>query len=108
MSELVREPYLVLHQETSEFKDVYGGAGGTVVVECMKIARKDTSSKTVIVFSHPIGSGSFLPLVSALAYAGHHVIYCNPRYRGNDTALIMEKCVADLGACLKHARDTHN
>ena len=28
------------------------------------------------------------------------VIYCNPRYRGNDTALIMEKCVLDLGACI--------
>ena len=105
MTEITREPYLVLHQETSGFKDVYGGAGGTVVVECMRIAPKDTQSKTAIVFSHPIGSGSFLPLVSALAYAGHHVIYCNPRYRGNDTALIMEKCVADLGACLKHARD---
>jgi len=106
MSKLIREPYLVLHQEVSGFKDVYGGAGGTVVVECMKIALKDTKSKSVIVFSHPIGSGAFLPLVSALAYAGHHVIYCNPRYRGNDTALIMEKCVADLGACLKHARKT--
>lgn len=105
MSDLIREPYLVLHQENSAFKDVYGGAGSTVVVECMKIALKDTKSKTAIVFSHPIGSGSFLPLVSALAYAGHHVIYCNPRYRGNDTALIMEKCVADLGACLKHARE---
>ena len=105
MTEITREPYLVLHQETSGFKDVYGGAGGTVVVECMRIAPKDTQSKTAIVFSHPIGSGSFLPLVSALAYTGHHVIYCNPRYRGNDTALIMEKCVADLGACLKHARD---
>ncbi|MEO1553299.1 MAG: alpha/beta hydrolase [Pseudomonadota bacterium] len=105
MSELIREPYLVLHQETSGFKDVYGGAGGVVVVECMKIAQKDTRSKSVIVFSHPIGSGAFLPLVTALASAGHHVIYCNPRYRGNDTALIMEKCVADLGACLKHARE---
>ena len=98
MADLAREPYLVLHQEISGFKDVYGGAGPTVVVECMKIALKDTTSKSVIVFSHPIGSGAFLPLVSALAYAGHHVIYCNPRYRGNDTALIMEKCVADLGA----------
>lgn len=105
MAELIREPYLVLHQETSGFKDVYGGAGEMVVVECMKIALKDTKAKSVIVFSHPIGSGAFLPLVSALAYAGHHVIYCNPRYRGNDTALIMEKCVADLGACLKHARE---
>jgi dienelactone hydrolase len=45
-----------------------------------------------------------LPLVSALAHAGHHVIYCNPRYRGNDTALIMEKCIADLGACIDHAK----
>lgn len=105
MSKLIRAPYLVLHQETSGFKDVYGGAGANVVVECMRIALEDTTSKSVIVFSHPIGSGSFLPLVSALAYAGHHVIYCNPRYRGNDTALIMEKCVADLGACLKHARE---
>lgn len=105
MSKILRDPYLVLHQEASEFKDVYGGAGNTVVVECMRIIPKDTSSKTVIVFSHPIGSGAFLPLVSALAHAGHHVIYCNPRYRGNDTALIMEKCVADLGACLKHARE---
>jgi pimeloyl-ACP methyl ester carboxylesterase len=105
MSDLIREPYLVLHQETSSFKDVYGGAGATVVVECMKIYKKGSTSKSVIVFSHPIGSGAFLPLVSALAHAGHHVIYCNPRYRGNDTALIMEKCVADLGACLSHARE---
>lgn len=105
MSELVREPYLVLHQETSSFKDVYGGAGATVVVECMRIFKKGSTAKSAIVFSHPIGSGSFLPLVSALAHAGHHVIYCNPRYRGNDTALIMEKCVADLGACLNHARE---
>lgn len=105
MAKIFREPYLVLHQETSNFKDVYGGAGNTVVVECMRIIPKDTPSNTVIVFSHPIGSGAFLPLVSALAHAGHHVIYCNPRYRGNDTALIMEKCVADLGACLRHARE---
>ena len=32
MAELIREPYLVLHQETSGFKDVYGGAGEMVVV----------------------------------------------------------------------------
>jgi pimeloyl-ACP methyl ester carboxylesterase len=58
------------------------------------------ASKTVILFSHPIGGGSFLPMVTALARAGRHVIYCNTRYRGNDTALILEKCVLDLGACV--------
>lgn len=101
---LVREPYVVLHTETSGFKDVYGGAGEKVVVECMRVFRERTSARSVIIFSHPIGGGAFLPLVSALAHAGHHVIYCNTRYRGNDTALIMEKCLADLGACIAHAR----
>lgn len=101
---LVREPYLVLHTETSGFKDVYGGAGERVVVECMRIFLQGSRARSVVIFSHPIGGGAFLPLVGALARAGHHVIYCNPRYRGNDTALIMEKCIADLGACVAHAR----
>ena len=71
----IREPYLVLHKETAGFKDVYGSAAGTVVVECMRIYPEGTTSNTAIVFSHPIGGGAFLPLVSALARAGHHVIY---------------------------------
>ncbi len=102
---LTREPYLVLHKEKSAFKDVYGGAGETVVVECQRIYEAGTSSRSVIVFSHPIGGGAFLPLVNALARAGHHVIYVNPRYRGNDTALIMEKCIADLGAAIRQAKE---
>jgi pimeloyl-ACP methyl ester carboxylesterase len=101
---ILREPYLVLHQEKSAFKDVYGGAGEMVVVECMRITLPGTTSNRAIVFTHPIGGGSFLPLVSALAHAGHHVLYVNTRYRGNDTALIMEKCIADLGAALKDAK----
>jgi len=103
--DIVRTPYMVIHSETSGFKDVYGSAGGIVAVECMSIAPKDAPSKTAIVFTHPIGGGAFLPLCTALAAAGVHVLYCNPRYRGNDTALVMEKCIADLGACLKHARE---
>jgi pimeloyl-ACP methyl ester carboxylesterase len=104
MSSLIREPYAVVYKEASGFKDVYGGAGGIVFTENMRISLAGTQSKRVIVFSHPIGGGAFLPLVTALAHAGHHVIYCNPRYRGNDSALIMEKCIADLGACLKDAK----
>ena len=102
--DIIREPYGVVYKEVSAFKDVYGGAGGIVFVECMRIAPKNSQSHRAIVFTHPIGSGSFLPLVTALAHGGHHVLYVNPRYRGNDTALIMEKCVADLGAALKDAK----
>ena len=98
---IIREPYGILHADPSPIKDVYGGDAGMVFVECMRIRPADRDSKTVIVFSHPIGGGSFLPLVNVLAASGVHVVYCNPRYRGNDTALILEKCVLDLGACIK-------
>jgi pimeloyl-ACP methyl ester carboxylesterase len=98
---ILREPYGLVHADPSPIKDVYGGNEGMVFIECMRIRPAEVESKTVIVFSHPIGGGSFLPLINALAAAGVHVVYCNPRYRGNDTALIMEKCVLDLGTCIK-------
>jgi pimeloyl-ACP methyl ester carboxylesterase len=101
---LVREPYGYLYKDESLLKEVYGGPAGRVFVECMRIRPDDVASTTAILFSHPIGGGSFLPLVTALAHAGHHVIYCNTRYRGNDTALILEKCVLDLGACIADLR----
>ncbi|MDX2235318.1 MAG: hypothetical protein NW200_12540 [Hyphomonadaceae bacterium] len=97
---VVREPYGFVHADASRLKEVYGGPSGQVFVECMRIRPETGTSSTAIVFSHPIGGGAFLPLVTALAHAGCHVIYCNPRYRGNDTALILEKCLLDLGACI--------
>lgn len=102
---LIREPYMVIHQEKKTFKDTYGGVEGIVPVECMRIHNGEAKATQVVVFSHPIGGGSFLPLVNQLAHTGTHVIYVNPRFRGNDTALIMEKCVLDLGAAIKHAKE---
>lgn len=98
---LIREAYGFVHADTSRLKEVYGGPSGQVFVECMRIRPETGASDTAILFSHPIGGGSFLPMVTALAAAGKHIIYCNPRYRGNDTALIMEKVVLDLGACVR-------
>ena len=97
---ILREPYGYSYAEKTRLKETYGGPDGHVFVECMRIRPETGESRTVILFSHPIGGGSFLPMVTALARAGRHVIYCNTRYRGNDTALILEKCVLDLGACI--------
>lgn len=97
--QVIREPYGFVHADASPRKDTYGGPTGHVFVECMRV-RPEGESRSVIVFSHPIGGGAFLPMVTALARAGRHCIYVNPRYRGNDTALIMEKCLADLGAAI--------
>ncbi|MFT4570814.1 MAG: pimeloyl-ACP methyl ester carboxylesterase [Hyphomicrobiaceae bacterium] len=100
-----RFPYMTVFKDQPGFKDTYGGEAGYVFVESMLVRPVDRDSKTVIVFSHPVGGGSFLPVIGALAAAGHHVLYVNTRYRGNDTALIMEKCVLDLGAAISDARE---
>jgi len=71
---VVREPYGFVHADTSKLKEVYGGPTGQVFVECMRIRPETAASRTVILFSHPIGGGAFLPLVTALAHAGRHVI----------------------------------
>jgi len=101
MTRVVRHPYMIGFREQSAFKETYGGEAGWAFVEAMQIRPEDRDSKTVVVFSHPIGGGAFLPIMKGLAAAGHHVVYVNTRYRGNDTALIMEKCVIDLGAGIR-------
>lgn len=101
-----RISFPILFAENSDFEDTYGGTGGFVFFDADLLKPQGRDSKTVIIFNHPIGGGAWLPLVTALARAGHHVIYSNGRYRGNDTALIMEKCVVDLGACIRHAKES--
>lgn len=99
-----RIPYLMLFNEKSSgFKDVYGGVDA-VVLRAHLLKRPGSTSATVIIFMHPIGGGEYLPLPMALAKAGHHVIYCQSRYPNNDTALIMEKVVVDLGECIRDAK----
>ena len=100
-----RIPYLVVFDDLSAYQDTYGGVTESVVLESYLLRPCGVPSKNVIVFMHPIGGGAYLPMTNALARAGHHVIYCNSRYRGVDSALIMEKVVQDLGACVKDARE---
>ena len=98
-----RTPYLVAFQNTSGVRDVYGGIAEIVVLECYQLV-PETPSDTVLVFMHPIGGGAYLPMVNALARAGHHVIYAGSRYRGTDSNLIMEKVVEDLGEVITDAK----
>jgi alpha-beta hydrolase superfamily lysophospholipase len=100
-----RIPYLVAYQNTSGVRDVYGGVAELVVLESHLLRPRDKPSDTVLVFMHPIGGGAYLPMMNALAKAGHHVIYCNSRFRGTDSALLMEKVVEDLGEAIKDAKN---
>jgi hypothetical protein len=81
----------------------YGGASDIVVVEG-ELLLPPTQSKTVIVFMHPSGIQNLLPMPNAMARAGLHVVTCMSRYPNNDSCLIMEKVVLDLGACVSHLK----
>ena len=100
-----RIPYLIAYQNDSGVRDVYGGVAELVVLESHLLRPRDHSSDTVLVFMHPIGGGAYLPMMNGLARAGHHVIYCNSRFRGTDSALLMEKVIQDLGECIKDAKN---
>jgi hypothetical protein len=78
-----REIFGVGYRETSAFKDTYGGEVGHVFIECLRIKPANIEADTVLVFSHPIGGGAFLPAITQLARAGHHVMFVNtlPRQR---------------------------
>ena len=86
-----RIPYLVAFENNSGVRDVYGGLAEITVLESYLLKPKDKPSDTVLVFMHPIGGGAYLPMINALARAGHHVIYCNSRFRGTDSALRSEE-----------------
>lgn len=100
-----RQAYVVVHTESAAFSDTYGGGGDIIGLDCHLVRPVGAPSSTVVVFMHPTGGGMYLPIVNGLARAGHHVIWANSRYRGTDSALIMEKVVADLGRVLVDARD---
>jgi pimeloyl-ACP methyl ester carboxylesterase len=103
--EIDRRAYGVGYREQSAFKDTYGGAEGIVFLECYQLVPAGVPSDSALIFSHPVGGGAYLPMVTELARCGNHVIYANSRYRGNDCALIMEKVVLDLAAAVRHARE---
>jgi pimeloyl-ACP methyl ester carboxylesterase len=100
-----RIPHLIYFQEKSAFKDTYGGATDNVAFDAQLLVPKDQPSKLVILFMHPIGGLAYLPMPAGLAKAGWHVFVCNTRYRGIDSALIMEKCVADMGQAIKYLKE---
>jgi len=67
--------------------------------------RSARPSKTVVAVVHP--SSNFLGhyLLAPLAAAGVDAVGLNTRYIANDSALLMENCVLDVGAAVAHLRD---
>lgn len=98
-----RLPLLLGFREAVGLRDTYGGIDGIVALQAHHL-KPDTPSDTIVIFMHPMGIMHYLPLPPALAAAGVHVLTAVSRYPNNDSALIMEKVVIDLGKWVDHAR----
>jgi len=106
-SQYARIPLIITFQETSQYKDTYAGEIGTVALTAHLLKPENSDNKTAVVFMHPTGGGSYLPMLNSLARQGIDTIWCDSRYRGTDSALIMEKVLIDLGNCIKNLKERH-
>lgn len=104
--EVERLPVIVSFDESTTYTETYGFAGssGTVFLEGQRLIPKGKPADAVILFMHPSSTLQLLPLPTALARAGVHILCAGSRYAKNDTAAIMEKVVIDLGAYVRHAK----
>lgn len=83
----------------------FNGSQGKTSLEGQLFVPKDRPSQTVYLFMHPTSTLQLLPMPTALADAGLHVMCAGSRYAKNDSALIMEKVAFDLGAYVRYARE---
>ncbi|HWL48224.1 MAG TPA: alpha/beta hydrolase, partial [Sphingomonadaceae bacterium] len=100
-----RTPLIVSFADNPKFTETYGFAGnsGHVNLEGQLLRDPAKPSATVYVFMHPTSVLHLLPMPTALADAGLHVLCAASRYPRNDSALIFEKVAIDLGKWVAHA-----
>lgn len=101
-----RIPQIVSFADRASFTETYGFAGNSGKVNLEgQLLRSSRPSNTVYVFMHPTSTLQLLPMPTALADRGLHVLCAASRYAKNDSALIMEKVAIDLGRWMRHARE---
>ncbi|MBP0590452.1 alpha/beta fold hydrolase [Paraburkholderia sp. LEh10] len=95
------------YDENAAFTETYGFAGnqGAVNLEGIWMRPKGRDSSTLLLFMHPTSTLQLLPVPREAVRSGAHVLCAASRYAKNDTALIMEKVLLDLGAYVRHARE---
>ena len=102
-----RSPLIFAFKDNSSYKDTYAGEIGTVALTAHLLKPEGSTNKTAVVFMHPTGGGSYLPMLNSLARQGIDTVWCDSRYRGSDSALIMEKVLIDLGNCIKSLKSDY-
>jgi len=68
-------------------------------------ARPDRLAATAVVALHPSSNFMGHYALGAIASAGYDAIGMTTRYLGNDTALLLENCVVDVGSVVRFLRE---
>jgi pimeloyl-ACP methyl ester carboxylesterase len=102
-----RIPVLISFSEQVKMVETYGfsGSQGKTILEGQRLVPRGQPSDTVFIFMHPASTLHLLPMPVALAERGLHVLCAASRYMKNDSPLIMEKVVYDLGQYIRHAKE---
>jgi alpha-beta hydrolase superfamily lysophospholipase len=95
------------YAESSPVREVYGFAGsqGTVNLEAIRFIPEGKPSRVLLIYMHPASTLQLLPMPRAMTQHGLHVLCAASRYARNDTPLIFENVLLDLGAWVRHARE---
>jgi hypothetical protein len=96
----------VSYSESSALREVYGFAGsqGAVNLEGIRFCPRQGEPGPPDLHA-PASTLQLLPMPRAMAASGLHVLCAASRYARNDTPLIFENVVLDLGAWIRHARE---
>lgn len=113
MYEIAPEWVHVKFEEKASFTEVYGFAGsqGAINLEGVRLLPRipETGeikpSRVLLVYMHPSSTLQLMPMPQAMVRSGIHVLCAGSRFMKNDTPLIMEKVLLDLGAYIRHARE---
>lgn len=96
---------LAIPMPRSDRVEIYSGVARLAGKLWAARHRSVAPTRTAVVIVHP--SSNFLGhyLLAPLAAAGVDAIGMNTRYIANDSMLIMENCLLDIGAAIRYLRD---
>jgi pimeloyl-ACP methyl ester carboxylesterase len=87
--------------------EIYSGVARMAgAVWASEMLRAGTTPDTAVVWCHPTANFLGHYALPGLAERGFGAVGLTTRYVGNDTALILENCLLDIGAMVRHLRSS--
>jgi pimeloyl-ACP methyl ester carboxylesterase len=105
MSEALERNLLAAPQETHARVEIYSGVARLArTVWASEVKRAGSRPQTAVVWCHPTANFLGHYALPGLAQRGLGAIGLTTRYIGNDTALMLENCLLDIGSMVRHLR----